>query len=37
MKHPKAAIDAFSDHDIHLFREGTHSQLYRKLGCHLGV
>jgi 1,4-alpha-glucan branching enzyme len=36
MKHPNAAIDGFSDHDSHLFREGTHSQLYRKLGCHLG-
>ncbi len=23
------------DQDIHLFREGTHGQLYRKLGCHL--
>src|SRR5512145_2036254 len=36
MKHPAAAIDGFGDQDIHLFREGTHSQLYRKLGCHLG-
>ena len=23
------------EQDIHLFREGTHGQLYRKLGCHL--
>jgi 1,4-alpha-glucan branching enzyme len=23
------------EQDIHLFREGTHAQLYRKLGCHL--
>jgi 1,4-alpha-glucan branching enzyme len=26
---------AFGEQDIHLFREGTHSRLYRKLGCHL--
>jgi len=24
-----------SDHDIYLFREGTHTKLYNKLGCHL--
>jgi 1,4-alpha-glucan branching enzyme len=24
-----------TDHDIYLFREGTHSRLYEKLGCHL--
>ncbi|GAC1501489.1 MAG: 1,4-alpha-glucan branching protein GlgB [Steroidobacteraceae bacterium] len=24
-----------TDHDIYLLREGTHSQLYSKLGCHL--
>jgi 1,4-alpha-glucan branching enzyme len=24
------------EQDIHLFREGTHGQLYRKLGCQLG-
>jgi len=24
-----------SDHDIYLFREGTHAKLYNKLGCHL--
>jgi len=23
-----------SDHDVYLFREGTHSRLYEKLGCH---
>ena len=23
------------DQDLHLFREGTHSRLYQKLGCHL--
>jgi len=25
-----------TDHDIHLFREGSHTRLYQKLGCHLG-
>ena len=25
-----------TDHDIYLFREGTHSRLYRHLGCHFG-
>ena len=24
-----------TEHDIYLFREGTHAKLYRKLGCHL--
>jgi len=24
-----------TDHDIYLFREGTHARLYRVLGCHL--
>jgi 1,4-alpha-glucan branching enzyme len=24
-----------SEHDIYLFKEGTHANLYRKLGCHL--
>ena len=24
-----------SDHDIYLFREGTHAHLDDKLGCHL--
>jgi 1,4-alpha-glucan branching enzyme len=24
-----------TDHDIYLFREGTHARLYRNLGCHL--
>jgi len=24
-----------NDHDIYLFREGTHARLYRNLGCHL--
>jgi 1,4-alpha-glucan branching enzyme len=27
---------SFGEQDIHLFREGTHARLYRKLGCHLG-
>jgi 1,4-alpha-glucan branching enzyme len=26
---------AFTAHDAYLFREGTHSRLYQKLGCHL--
>jgi 1,4-alpha-glucan branching enzyme len=25
---------ALTDHDIYLFREGNHSRLYEKLGCH---
>ena len=25
-----------TDHDIYLFKEGTHGRLYGKLGCHLG-
>jgi len=25
-----------TEHDIYLFREGTHAQLYDKFGCHLG-
>ena len=25
-----------SDHDIYLFKEGTHARLYEKFGCHLG-
>jgi len=26
-----------TEHDIYLFREGTHAKLYRKLGCHLAL
>ena len=26
-----------TEHDVYLFREGTHGQLYDKLGCHLSV
>ena len=26
---------ALSGHDLYLFREGTHSRLYEKLGAHL--
>ena len=29
-------IDMLGEQDLHLFREGTHGQLYRKLGCQLG-
>ena len=25
-----------TDHDIYLFKEGTHARLYEKFGCHLG-
>jgi len=25
-----------TEHDIYLFKEGTHARLYDKLGCHLG-
>ena len=34
---PPAALETslLTGMDIHLFREGTHSHLYRKLGCHL--
>ncbi|MGA7983666.1 MAG: 1,4-alpha-glucan branching enzyme, partial [Burkholderiales bacterium] len=24
-----------TDHDVYLFREGSHARLYDKLGCHL--
>ena len=26
---------ALTDHDVYLFREGTHTHLHRKFGCHL--
>jgi 1,4-alpha-glucan branching enzyme len=28
-------VTLLTEHDIYLFREGTHSELYAKLGCHL--
>jgi 1,4-alpha-glucan branching enzyme len=28
-------VALLSEHDIYLFREGTHAALYRSLGCHL--
>ena len=28
-------VAALSEQDLHLFREGTHGQLYRKLGCQM--
>ena len=31
-----AVEDRLGERDIHWFREGTHSRLYRKLGCRLG-
>jgi 1,4-alpha-glucan branching enzyme len=30
------ALEPLGEQDIHLFREGTHARLYRKLGCQLG-
>ena len=32
-----ASRSPFSEHDIYLFREGTHTRLYGKLGCRLDV
>ncbi|HEY6133037.1 MAG TPA: 1,4-alpha-glucan branching protein GlgB [Rubrivivax sp.] len=33
---PVSTQDAtLGEQDLHLFREGTHAQLYRKFGCHL--
>jgi len=29
------AVPVLTDHDIYLFREGSHTRLYEKLGCHL--
>ncbi len=29
-------VGGLGEQDIHLFREGTHARLYRKLGCRLG-
>ncbi len=29
-------VETLGEQDLHLFREGTHGQLYRKLGCQLG-
>jgi len=31
------ATSLLSDHDLYLFNEGTHSQLFRKLGAHPGT
>ena len=31
------ASRALTDHDVYLFREGTHTRLYEKLGAHPGV
>src|SRR6266850_6288486 len=35
MKTAEAPTPALSGHDLYLFREGTHSRLYEKLGSHL--
>src|SRR5437899_1764591 len=32
-----ARAPAMTGHDLYLFREGTHSRLYEKLGAHLGA
>jgi 1,4-alpha-glucan branching enzyme len=29
--------DRLTDHDIYLFKEGSHGRLHEKLGCHLGI
>ena len=34
-QNPASTTQAFTAHDAYLFREGTHSRLYQKLGCHL--
>jgi 1,4-alpha-glucan branching enzyme len=31
------AVSRITDDDLHLFNEGTHYHLYRKLGCHLAT
>ena len=31
---PARARASLTDHDIYLFREGSHTRLYEKLGCH---
>src|SRR3954463_6617220 len=28
------AMTTLTDHDIYLFKEGSHARLYEKLGCH---
>jgi len=28
-------VSIITDHDIYLFKEGTHFELYKKLGCHI--
>src|SRR6266850_3015472 len=35
MKTAEAPTPAMTGHDLYLFREGTHSRLYEKLGAHL--
>jgi 1,4-alpha-glucan branching enzyme len=32
---PREAVTLLTEQDIYLFREGTHSRLYGKLGCHI--
>jgi len=33
--HPHTGATLFSDYDVHLFKEGKHFHLYKKLGSHL--
>jgi len=35
MPRPRESVIVLTEHDIYLFREGTHSHLYDKLGCHV--
>ncbi|HEY0337878.1 MAG TPA: 1,4-alpha-glucan branching enzyme, partial [Burkholderiales bacterium] len=32
---PRGAMSTLTDHDIYLFREGSHARLYEKLGSHI--
>ena len=32
---PQEAGTVWGEHDAYLFREGTHTRLYERLGCHL--
>ena len=34
-EHTRAKAPVLTDHDVYLFREGTHSHLHSKLGCRL--
>ena len=32
---PTIRMSKLTDHDIYLFKEGNHTRLYEKLGCHM--